>query len=393
MDSGGQEYRTMAEVAWLNANGHEAWIACSPNSWIFQNGTAAKLPMLSLDMPSTRSLAAMWKLYHIVREFHCDVVHVHGSSGAWTAAPLRLLGTPVVRSRHITNRLRRGFFRTFSYRYACNHLIPTAEFTRQRFLNETGIPADHMTVVGEGVDLACFNRNVDGCSFRLLWGAKPQDIIFGCVAMLRMQKGQKILIEAAEHVLKKVPNARFVFVGDNTDPARRTDPAGSEIRTRYRKLVREKFGYDAWRARNPISLSENTPLLMHGHEPDVARATAAFDVVVIPSLEEAQSRTAPEALCLGKPIIASRVGGLPEVVEHEKTGLLVPPKDVESLAEAMIRLASDRNLREKLAVAAADAGEQRFSLDARMLETLRIYEKFVKRNRCLHSLQRTEDCG
>jgi len=249
-----------------------------------------------------------------------------------------------------------------------------------------------MTVIGEGVDLAHFNRDVDGSSFRLLWGAKPHDIVFGCVAMLRMQKGQKFLIEAAKHVLKKVPNARFVLVGDNTDPARKTDPAGSEIRTKYRKFIWENFGYDAWRPENPISLSENTPLLMHGHEPDVARATAAFDVAVIPSLEEAQSRTAPEALCLGKPIIASRVGGLPEVVEHERTGLLVPPQDVESLAEAMIRLANDRNLREKLAVSAAEEGEKRFSLGARMRETLRIYERFVRKQRCLHNLQRTADC-
>ncbi|PWU06266.1 MAG: hypothetical protein C5B47_07725, partial [Verrucomicrobia bacterium] len=293
VDSGGQEYRTMAEVAWLNANGHEAWLACIPGSWLFKHGTAAKLPLVPLEMPSTRSPAAMWKLFQIVRELNCDVVHVHGSVGAWTAAPLRLLGIPIVRSRHITNRLRRGFFRTFSYRYACNHLIPTAEFTREQFIRESGIPAKHMTVVGEGVDLSRFNRNVDGASFRTLWGARSEDIVFGCAAMLRMQKGQKVLIDAAEHVLKKVPNARFVLVGDNTDPARLTDPAGAEIRAKYRKIIQDKFGYDAWRPGNDcIFLSANAPILMHGHEPNIAQATAAFDIVVIPSLEEAQSRTA-----------------------------------------------------------------------------------------------------
>ncbi len=377
--SGGQAFRTLAEVQWLNTNGHEAWIACAPESWIFRSGVAAKLPVIPLTIRSTRSPVAMWKLYQIVRKLNCDVVHVHESPGAWTAVPLRLLGTPVVRSRHSTDPVRKTFSRIFSYRYACSHLIPTAEFTRQRFLNETGIPADHMTVIGEAVDISHFHQNVDGSSFRLLWGVKPQEVLFGCVAMLRMEKGQKVLIEAAGRVLKKASNVRFILIGDNTDPAGKNWPAGSEIRARYRRFIQEKFGYEPWRPESPICFSPETPVLMHGHEPDVARATAALDVAVIPSLEEAQSKTAPEALCLGKPVIASRVGGLPEVVEHEKNGLLVPPNDPDALAEAMIRLAENTALRKQLGIAAAEEGRKRFSLDARMKETLGVYKKVLNK--------------
>ena len=149
------------------------------------------------------------------------------------------------------------------------------------------------------------------------------------------------------------------------------------MRAKYRDLIREKFGYDAWQPESQIRLSEKSPILMHGHADNIACATAALDVAVVPSSEEAQSRTAPEALCLGKPIIACRVGGLPEVVDHEKTGLLVPRKDPEALAEAMIRLAKDATLRKQFSAAAAEEGKKRFSLDARMKQTLDVYEKVL----------------
>jgi glycosyltransferase involved in cell wall biosynthesis len=370
LNSGGQEYRTLAEVRWLRTAGHSAWIACNPDSEVFQQGLAAQVPVLPLTMRATFSPRATWQLYHLVRQLGCDLVHTHSPIDAWIAVPLRLAGVPVVRTRHITNPIRPTFFRTFCYRYGCDHLIPTAEVIRERLEEQNRIPRGQMTVIGEGADLMQFHPNVDGSSFRKSWGADPQNIVFGCVGMLRPEKGQSNFIQAAAYACKQIRNARFVLIGDNIKP-------GSPMRAKYRDLIREKFGYDAWQPESQIRLSEKSPILMHGHADNIACATAALDVAVVPSSEEAQSRTAPEALCLGKPIIACRVGGLPEVVDHEKTGLLVPRKDPEALAEAMIRLAKDATLRKQFSAAAAEEGKKRFSLDARMKQTLDVYEKVL----------------
>ncbi|PWU06267.1 MAG: hypothetical protein C5B47_07730 [Verrucomicrobia bacterium] len=370
LNSGGQEYRTLAEVRWLRAAGHKAWIVCNQDSEVFQQGLDANVPVIPLTMRATFSPVAAWKLYHLARKLPCDLIHTHSPIDAWIAAPLRFLGLPVVRTRHITNPVRPTFFRTFCYRYGCDHLIPSAEIIREMFEDRNRIPRKQMTVIGEGADLTEFHPNVNGSPFRQLWGAQAGDILFGCVGMLRPEKGQSTFIQAAAHAHKQIPNARFVLIGDNSKP-------GSPMRAKYRDLVQENFGYDAWQPESHIRLSKETPILMHGHAADVAAATAALDVAVVPSSAEAQSRTAPEALCLGKPVIACRVGGLPEVVDHEKTGLLVPRKDPEALAEAMIRLAKDSALRRQFALAAAEEGEKRFSLDARMKETLEVYEKVL----------------
>lgn len=371
LNLGGQEYRTLAEVKWLNTAGHQAWIACNPDSKVFQHGLTEGLPILPLLMRHTFSPVATWKLYQLARKLACDVVHTHSPIDAWIAAPLRLVHVPVIRSRHITNPVGTNFMKTFCYRYGCDHLILTAEVIRKRFANDNRIPQEQMTVIGEGVDLSRFLSDVDGSSFRLLWGAEPRDVLFGCVGMLRPEKGQKIFIQAAARVCAQIPNARFVLIGDNTKP-------GSIMRTKYQNLIRKEFGYDAWRPRSSVRLSKETPILMHGHETDIASSTAALDVAVVPSTMEAQSRTAPEALCLGKPVIASQIGGLPEVVQHEKNGLLVPPNSAEDLAEAMVRLARDSLLRKKLGATAAEDGRKQFSLDARMEETLQVYKKYVQ---------------
>lgn len=376
LDSGGQEYRTLDEVRWLNAAGHQSWIVCHPDSEIFQQSLAARVPVLPLVMQSTFFPGATWKLYQMVRELSCDLVHTHSPKDAWIAAPLRLLGVVIVRSRHVTTPVKRSFFRTFCYRFGCDHLIPTAEAIRKMFVEDNHIPPEHMTVVGEGVNLSQFYPGVDGSSFRLLWGAKPGEILFGCVGMLRPEKGQKIFIQAAKHVYEQIPNARFILIGGHKK-------VGSTTPAKYRALIKKIFGYDAWQPESGVCLSARTPILMHGHAADVAHATAAVDIAVVPSLVgvEGQSRTAPEALCLGKPLIVTQAGGLCEVVENEKTGLLIPPGNVESLAEAMIRLAKDHELCRRLATAAAEEGKKRFSLDIRMVEMLGVYEKVLKKSK------------
>lgn len=372
LNSGGEEYRIADEVQWLNASGHQAWIACNPDSELFQTGLTHGIHVLPLKMVSTFAPLSTWKLYRLVCKLNCDLVHAHSPIDAWIAAPLRLLTIPIVRSRHITNPVSRRFFRTFCYRYGCDHLLPTARVIYNAFLRNNHIPPERMTVIGEGVDITRFHPSVDGSTFRLLWGATSQDILFGCVGMLRPEKGQGIFIRAAAIVSKHLLNARFVVIGDNVK-------RGSSMREHYREIVRKEFGYDGWKPENPpIRFSRGTPLILHGHVEKVENATAALDVAVVPSLMEAQSRTTPEATCLGKPVIASCVGGLSEVVSVGKTGLLVPPGDITALSKAMIALAEDTSLRSKLAKNAAAEGRKQFSLNQRMRETLQVYQKVVE---------------
>lgn len=370
----------MAEVEWLNSNGHQAWIACDRRSELFSalgNSPCA----LAMKMRGTWDHRATSRLAWLYTRLRCDIIHTHSPVDAWIALPLKLLGVPVIRTRHITNPVGTGFRRNFAYKMGCSHLIAAANCIREALVRDNAISADHISVVGEGIDTTRFNPAVDGRLFRERWGIRPGELLIGCVGMLRPEKGQKEFIKAAAKACAEIPEARFVVIGDHKGGL-------SPFRESYRGLARKLFGYDPWLPANPFQATVEKPFFMNGMETNIAEATAALDITVVPSLAEAQSRTAPESMCMGKAVIASRVGGLPEIIEDEVTGLLVPPGDVDALAGAIIRIVRDAALRQRLGKAALDKARGCFSLDVKMGETLRVYERVLrlKKERSLISL-------
>ena len=192
--------------------------------------------------------------------------------------------------------------------------------------------------------------------------------------MLRPEKGQKQFIRAIAKARIEIPQARFVMIGDHKEGL-------SPFREGCRDLARKRFGYDSWLPANPFQMTTERPFLMHGMEAEIAEATAALDITVVPSLAEAQSRTAPESMCMGKAVIASRVGGLPEIIEDEVTGLLVPPGDIDALAGAIVRLVRDAALRQRLGRNAIEKMRDTLSLDTKMAQTLEVYERVLRRKR------------
>ena len=130
-------------------------------------------------------------------------------------------------------------------------------------------------------------------------------------------------------------------------------------------------------ARSPRSWAWPADVEFVGYVESVAPLLAALDVVVVPSLSEASGLTAMEALALGVPVVASRVGGLPEVVADGSTGLLVPPGDAAAIAGAVTRLLDDPVLARSLAAAGTRRVEERFALDQMVEGYLRLYRELV----------------
>ena len=127
--------------------------------------------------------------------------------------------------------------------------------------------------------------------------------------------------------------------------------------------IRQKF---------PMAAS---PLVVTGYREDISQVMAALDVVVVPSLYEAQTIVIPQAFAAGKPVIASRVGGIPELVRHEENGLLVQPAKDEELAAAMLRLLGEPVLRANLASAGLRLARCELSFDEKAELVLKSYRK------------------
>lgn len=363
---GGQESRTLIECRWLNAHGHAAWAACNPDSEIFKRGLAMGAPVVPIPMRGSLDIAASFSLFQWVRERKIDVVHTHGSRDSWIAFPLHALGVPVIRSRHVTIPVRSGLVRSFIFRHGCRRIVATAHIIREALVQNNGVRPDKIDVVGEGIDLSEYHEHVDGTSFRREFNIPPDAPLVGIVGMMRGEKGHPLFVDAAIEVSKTHPNAHFVLVGEGV--------GGRRVERECRDKITAHFGPGAV----GVSLGKRgatfCPILMTGYRQNVAEAIAALDILVAPSFAEARNRAIAEAFAMRKAVIASNVGGIPEVVRHEINGLLFPTGDLLSLANAIRRLLDDTPLRRRLADAGHATAQAELSLDKVMEQTLAVYQ-------------------
>lgn len=353
---GGQEERTVCEARWLNRNGHRCWVACNPAAEIRRRAGSMALPV---NMSRSLAPSATVRLARVCRSHSVDVLHVHSPKDAWICVPLHLLGMPVVRSRQITNAVKARWSRSIVYRRGCSQLITTADCIRRDLVARNGVAPEKITVIGEGVDLDRFHPGIDGRGFRREIGIRDGKILFGLVAMIRPEKGHLTFIDAARITHQRHASARFVIVGEGT--------GARELELNLRcELERRQGGL------------RSGPVIMAGFREDIPEVIAALDVLVVPSHAEAQSLVIPQAFASGKPVIASAVGGIPELVENERNGLLVRPGDAPALASAMERLATNPQLRTRLAEAGLRHARTHLDFGNRMAETISVYRKTTR---------------
>jgi glycosyltransferase involved in cell wall biosynthesis len=217
------------------------------------------------------------------------------------------------------------------------------------------IPAEGIDVIGEGVNPELYHPAIDGASLRHQWGIDPSAPLFGVIGSIRREKGLCAFVDAALELLRQVPRARFVLVGDGHGP--------------YAERLRERIAR-AFSGSRPA-------LFLAGFRIDIPRVIAALDALVVPSLAEGQTLVIPEAFACRKPVIASDVGGIPEIVTHGKTGLLVPPNKPRDLARAMRHLLDDPALARELAMAGHEFSKVNLCFGDRMKDRLRTYERAI----------------
>lgn len=294
----------------------------------------------------------------LVREIGADVVHSHGhfagvlGRGAawWAGGPvavhhLHTVDTTLL-DRH--RRLERFLLRLTRRVLCCSEAVA------RHALLDLKAPQRLLAIVPNGIDpppAATREQALD----LLALGRTPGPIV-GCVGGLARHKGQAVLLQALGHLPGDRPLPTLVFVGDGAErPRLEALAAGLEGRAR---------------------------VLFAGERADARALLPAFDLLVVPSIErEGFGLAALEAMDAGVPVVASRLGGLPEVVEDGRTGLLVPPGDARALAGAMARLLAHPEERRALAAEGRRRVESRFraALMARRVED--VYEEALRERR------------
>lgn len=345
---GGQELRILAEARWLLGHGWGVLLACQPDGPLGREAAQGHVPIEPVRMRGPADLAAVLRLRRLIRGRGVAVVHTHSSVDSWLAAlAARSLGVPVVRSRHVAIPIKRR--RALVYRLAARVL--TSGEAIGALVRAAGVPPERVVSIPAGVDLARFHPGVSGRSVRdeLGLGAAPA---IGLVANIRGSKGHEFFLEAALRVLQDAPGTRFLIVGDGV--------GFEDVRRRVRALGLEG------------------PVRMTGFRRDVPEVMAALDVLVLPSVRsEATSQVIPQALAVGTPVVATAVGGIPEIVRDGETGLLVPPADAPALARAILTLLRDPARAGALARAGQALVRERYSVDAMMAATTGVYRALL----------------
>ena len=240
-------------------------------------------------------------------------------------------------------------------------VVALAETHAQFLAERYAIPRGKLAVIPNGVDLELFRPDGDGASFdsaqdrsaRARLGLPEQGFLVGAVGRLHPLKGMDVLCHAAASVLRHLPTVRFAIIGEG--------PQRAELEG----LVRES------------RVEARVHFL--GRRSDVAELLPAFDLFALPSRSEALPMAVMEAMACGRPVVASAVGCVPELVEHGVTGLCVPADDAERLAEAIVELASDPTRAREMGREGRRRAEERFNIEQAVESTAQLLECAIGR--------------
>ena len=345
---GGQEYRTCLEINWLNAHGHQAWLVCNPGSQVHYK--ASELGTRLVTMPLRRRIDPLcsWRLWRFCRQNQVDLLKAYSSKDHWICLPLYLCGIPLSRARCITDPIgSKG--RAFVFKHGCSQIVADASVIKRHLVAEHGVDPAKIEVIGSAVDLEKFKPPRNRAKFRREIGLGDNTPLIGNVGMIRPDKGQLVLVEAAPLVLQKRPDARFVIVGQGTGILKR--------------------GINVRNAIDRAGLADK--IIMAGYRWDTPNVYAACDMIVIASLRtEASPIVLREAFASGRPVIATKVGDIPEILRDRENGLLIEPGDTQALANAIMEFITDPNLAAYCAANGLRYATEHFSFDTMMEKKL-----------------------
>jgi glycosyltransferase involved in cell wall biosynthesis len=359
----GGEQQLFYTVEGLRARGLPAVVLAQPDSPLLERALAAGFDAEAFRIHGEADFAAAWRLSRLLRDRHFDVLHCHTPHAHTIGVVARWL-TPaewrpkLVIARRVDFSIRHtgdilGLSRRKYNRADC--IIAVSQAVRD-VLARDGVDAARVVLVREGIDVARIERAPDRArELRAALGIREGERLIVNVAALTAHKGQRYLLDAVPQVRAAHPDARLVIFGEG------------ELRAALEEQAR--------------ALGLGDGVVFAGFRPpdEIPSILKAADLFVLSSFEEGLGTSLFDAMAAGTPIVATRAGGIPEIVRDGETGLLVPPRDPAALAAAINRVLGDAALAQRLAEAAGRYVRAEGTKERMVEETIRVYEGLLKK--------------
>jgi len=349
---GGQRQALLLSKA-LEQSGHSVQLCVQPNSPLHKKAVEASVPVLPVRMRGEMDVFAVLRLARLMKRRKCRLVHFHdahslalGSAAASLAkVPLRVI------SRRVDFPLRGNYFSRKKYTKDIDVLIAVSQNVKE-VLIEGGIDPGEIRVIPDGVDYSLFDEATSSDYLRQELSFEADDFLVGIVAHLADHKGHKYLIKATQILKEKAPKIKVIIVGSGP------------LRMELDKQVKE------------INVEDIVFFL--GFREDIPQILASLDLFVLSSYLEGLGSSIMDAMACRLPVVATKVGGIPELVVHEETGLLVPPRRPTSLAKAILRIYENRDLGKQLGQRGYELVHRKFSAEAMADKIIDEYERIAK---------------
>jgi glycosyltransferase involved in cell wall biosynthesis len=348
---GGQQ-QVLLTVLGLRARGHRAVLVAHRDGELYRRASEGP-DLVPLAPVGEIDLATAWKLSKIIREWKPQVVHAHDPHAVSMASLALSFGAPeprpvTIASRRVDFHLQSHAFSQWKYRQV-DHFIAASEAIKQIMIQDR-IKAERISVVHDGINVDKIGNRPAIDLHAEYWLPHGVPVVVNVGALVG-HKGQKHLVDAMPLVLRDVPDAHLVIFGEG------------ELRAPLEKQIKQ------------LNLTKR--ILLPGFREDVLSLMKTADLFVMSSVTEGLGSAVLDAMAMGHAVVGTEVGGIPEAVVPYETGLLVDAANPKALANAIVKLLKNPDVRKKYGEAGRRRVAEYFGVDRLVEGTLRVYEQIA----------------
>ena len=349
---GGQERRVMSEMTGMLSRGHQVFLATRPQCRIADEARKAGIPVSETAFRGSFDPASILKLMRLIRTENIQIVNTHSGKDTWSGGlAAKLSGRIFVRTRHLNYPSKRNL--AHFIHYLPDQIVTCGEVMRDTLIETYGFPPQQLTSIPTGIDFNRFRAVTSRDKTRAELGIPTDSSVVLMAGIIRGVKRHEIALRGLAPLMHEGADIHLLIAGDGP------------MKTDMEALA------------TSLGIGDRTHFL--GFRDDLPDLMQAADMLLLTSRSEGVPQVISQAMGNGLAVIATDVGGVPELISNEETGLLVPPESPEAVTGAVRHLIDQPELAQALESRARDYALNHLSLDAMLDRTESLYNSLLAR--------------